>query len=755
VAFKIIVQAKDSYGINLNSGGDLFYADFRNKWSWTNKFTWDEPVGSINDVIDIPYRAQMTDMGDGTYERMFITSKQGKMTISVFLYDPSDRVIANYYNCPTYKGNWLTPLGSQFKSQINENYYQGNIYPGTADNIKTIFETTLLPMDTKSYTLTIYGDDYAIVYLDGVQIIESEWGVITTDIATMTLDANRPYYLKVVHEEKDLYAKILFSWDDTGILAAIPSANFGYPQEVETINITSQCPAFTTLSGGACITPLIWGDGLRAPGEACDDGNTSGGDGWSADWTIIESGFTWIGGSPTSRDVCIDYFQSATSDEIKTANVVASSIIASGAFVNFLTILLSVGSSQSLFSGTNQLQLMLLLPLFRLYMPKPIVDFYRELSWTLMSFDFLKVDFWPGVQFVSKSFSKEQSDPYLNLIGISNYSSIMNVMQCMLLIAMFLLIHAFISFWYLAVKGKTNLTWTQKLIKNLFRAMTFNIYVRIIIEAFLIAAISTYSELKTTRFGGSNTSYTLSIVSFAFSIAIVVILHLTILLNVYELWKLRDTLIIEDDSYFTEFFSGLKEDNLSRTFNVGNMIRRSLLALWVVVFTFLPGIAVIVVFSLCQFAFTIYTLYLHPFVLKRDSLRECINEIMFFSFSSTHIYFNSESTWNETYAWIYVGVVMSNILTGSIISISWGIADLVKKWRLKRRKNKTSNCYSNKIYSNNNGTQAPDAINSSIIGQSMVENALKRTGKYKSSTTLSGIEIINKKFSDDKTKKPP
>jgi hypothetical protein len=217
------------------------------------------------------------------------------------------------------------------------------------------------------------------------------------------------------------------------------------------------------------------------------------------------------------------------------------------------------------------------------------------------------------------------------------------------------------------------------MIKHIFKVMTFNIYARIIIEAFLIAAISAYSEIKTTRFGRGDTSYKLSIVSFAFSIVIVVILHLSILLNVYELWKMRDTLIIEDDSYFTEFFSGLKEDNVSRMFNVCNMIRRSLLALWVVVFTFLPAIAVIIVFSLLQLMFTIYTIYFRPFILKRDNLRECINELMFFCFSSIHIFFNSESTWNDTYAWIYVGVVMSNILTGSIISISRGIADLVKK----------------------------------------------------------------------------
>jgi cysteine-rich repeat protein len=557
----------------------------------------------------------------------------------------------------------------------------------------------------------------------------------------MNLNANRPYYVKVMHDERTGDAHIFFTWNETGSFAAIPSANFGYPQEVGTINITSQCPAFTTLSGGSCIT-LIWGDGLRAPGEACDDGNTSDNDGWSANWTTVENGFIWTGGSPTSKDLCTHIFESATSEEIKTASFVTSSVMASGAAVNALTIVLSVGSSQSLFSSANQLQLMLLLPLFRVYMPKPIVDFYKELSWTLLSFDFLKVDIWPGVQIVSKTFSKEQSDPYLNLIGISDFSSMMNVMQCMLLIAMLFLLHAFVSLWYLAVKDKANPTWTQKLIKNLFKAMTFNIYARIIIEAFLIAAISAYSEIKTTRFGGGDTYCKLSMVSFAFSIVIVVILHLSILLNVYELWKLRDTLIIEDDSYFTEFFSGLKEDNLSRTFNVCNMIRRSLLALWVVVFTFLPAIAIIIVFSLLQLMFTIYMIYLRPFVLKRDNLRECINEMMFFSFSSAHIYLNSESTWNDTYAWIYIGLVMGNIFTWSIISFSAGMTDLVK--RLRKKKNSPNS--SNKIHNEAKITNLP-------THSSNLSASFNRSKAYTTSRALSDINLVPQPFMEE-SKRP-
>ena len=51
-----------------------------------------------------------------------------------------------------------------------------------------------------------------------------------------------------------------------------------------------------------CITSC--GDGLRAGTEKCDDGNTSSGDGCKSDWTLIESGCVWSGGSTTSKDTC-------------------------------------------------------------------------------------------------------------------------------------------------------------------------------------------------------------------------------------------------------------------------------------------------------------------------------------------------------------------------------------------------------------------------------------------------------------------
>lgn len=52
----------------------------------------------------------------------------------------------------------------------------------------------------------------------------------------------------------------------------------------------------------SCIP--VCGDGLRVAGETCDDGNTSGSDGCSADCLTIETNYVCSGGSTSSIDTC-------------------------------------------------------------------------------------------------------------------------------------------------------------------------------------------------------------------------------------------------------------------------------------------------------------------------------------------------------------------------------------------------------------------------------------------------------------------
>ena len=57
------------------------------------------------------------------------------------------------------------------------------------------------------------------------------------------------------------------------------------------------------LNPTTCIT--LWGDGLKAGDEKCDDGNTFDKDGCGSNWSLIEENYVWSGGSTKSKDLCL------------------------------------------------------------------------------------------------------------------------------------------------------------------------------------------------------------------------------------------------------------------------------------------------------------------------------------------------------------------------------------------------------------------------------------------------------------------
>ena len=61
----------------------------------------------------------------------------------------------------------------------------------------------------------------------------------------------------------------------------------------------------------------VWGDGFRSSLEVCDDGNILSGDGWNSDWSKVEPGFVWAGGSDVSPDVWTSCLQGFYPNDLK------------------------------------------------------------------------------------------------------------------------------------------------------------------------------------------------------------------------------------------------------------------------------------------------------------------------------------------------------------------------------------------------------------------------------------------------------
>ena len=186
----------------------------------------------------------------------------------------------------------------------------------------------------------------------------------------------------------------------------------------------------------------IWGDGIKVGNEAWDDSNTISGDGWKSDWSAIDDNFICFGGTSNSPDkckMCIGGIPNNSKTDWDLVDTISDSAIISFS-TSFIILIASIitavslvtigsGSSSGIFSGINQMQLLLLIPLFRIYLPIEILQFYCQLNWTLFSFSFMNLDSIPSFNFISSYFGGEQTDDNLYTIGVVDKSILVNMLS--------------------------------------------------------------------------------------------------------------------------------------------------------------------------------------------------------------------------------------------------------------------------------------------------------------------------------------
>mmetsp|Transcript_2553 Transcript_2553/g.2186 ORF Transcript_2553/g.2186 Transcript_2553/m.2186 type:complete len:95 (+) Transcript_2553:759-1043(+) len=91
----------------------------------------------------------------------------------------------------------------------------------------------------------------------------------------------------------------------------------------------------------------------------------------------------------------------------------------------------SGSSSQGLFSLFNQFQLLMLIPMLPISYPGKFKQFILGMDFTMLSLDFIPVEDIPLVDQISKWIDLSQSDAYLNEIGLSSNSVIINYLPMM------------------------------------------------------------------------------------------------------------------------------------------------------------------------------------------------------------------------------------------------------------------------------------------------------------------------------------
>ncbi|CAI2371970.1 unnamed protein product [Moneuplotes crassus] len=244
-------------------------------------------------------------------------------------------------------------------------------------------------------------------------------------------------------------------------------------------------------------------------------------------------------------------------------------------------------------------------------------------------------------------------------------------------------IHLVILLMYVHSKDKPKEHKWRKFMKNLFRLMTFNIYIRLIMESFLFMMLSIMTEIKLFNTGSIPTIISLGL-SFVFLLSITIFS----VLSIWLYWSQIKGAIHEEYWMYKELFDGLKNGKYSHLHSVLFMLWRFLSIL---ILIFLPqGIYLLraSLFAMTQFISMCYLVIIRPFGDPKENINECINQIIYFMLSLSLISLENRGDWTDTYEDIYMYTLIFAPIIGIIVSFVALIRDIIKC--KNRYKNKTN-----------------------------------------------------------------
>jgi len=480
------------------------------------------------------------------------------------------------------------------------------------------------------------------------------------------LSANTPVPFRIEFEEYNGLATLEWGWNETGSILPIPSQYLSYPNIFISYNVTS-CRKDFYFDNLLLKCQSKCGDGIRDNNEEWDDGNTINSDGWSTQW-VIDQQYVWVNqGTDLWTKWGMAYVPNEQKDQCikedpQVSPTLVNSIIIAELIVNSILMISNLSSAQSFFSTVNFLQLLLLLPLFKFFIPQEIVNYYSGIKWVNFSFGFLNLEQILKLDKVLPNKGNEQTDEYLLLIGIESKNTIVNLTSTNILFIVVFIIHLLTGWWYLISKWNEE-NWISKKIKKLWQILTFNTYVKMLFELLIIGSISSLSELKTTSIKDIN-----SIISVFFPIIILFIFFILISLNLIYWWVYKTTEEDSIDFKFQQYYASLKITKWARLYHLFDLIRKLSFCTWLIMFLFRPNFERVAAFSLVQILFLSYVLVVRPFSLIRDNIREIVNEILFTFYSISWFFLHSKEDWNDNYIYIFIGSVTLNTIFGTLVA---------------------------------------------------------------------------------------
>ena len=109
----------------------------------------------------------------------------------------------------------------------------------------------------------------------------------------------------------------------------------------------------------------------------------------------------------------------------------AQALVAASVSISIAASFVSMSSMNGVFSVANQFQLFMFLPMIPEFFPKTLMAFITGVDFSMISFDFIRLNDLPFVRDLKEWVSFPQKDAYLNEIGLISGSSILNYLSLM------------------------------------------------------------------------------------------------------------------------------------------------------------------------------------------------------------------------------------------------------------------------------------------------------------------------------------
>ena len=251
---------------------------------------------------------------------------------------------------------------------------------------------------------------------------------------------------------------------------------------------------------------------------------------------------------------------SCAPDSVEATATATSGIMAAGFTA-------SISTPQGAWSLVNQFQIFLLMPLTDAYFPPEIIAFMTGLDFSLFSFSFLPIKSIFGVGFILDIFDYSQTDDYYIDMGLKSGSAFVNHFNLFVVFIMICWLHLLYYPVYRKVKRWRPKRKVSKILVRiwlfLIDILTFDIYIRLTIEAYLFLTLSSITEIHKCKLSNNEMilSYMMSIVIFGLSIGFWII-------TFWQLKKSKQTENFRKQYYFKELFMGVKNRWKARSYTL-------------------------------------------------------------------------------------------------------------------------------------------------------------------------------------------